>query len=251
MESVGGWLSEADGHLLIMISEFQRSTVRGDLFEIGAYEGRSAILLGYLAYGSDSFGVCDLFGNQAPELAAENERWYVGLDRARFEANYRRFHRNLPEIFQCRSSELESGSLGRRFRLVHIDGSHQYKNVKTDLALARAMLVDGGVVAIDDFRSAHTFGVAAAVWEEIVGAGLRPWCVGPEKLYGSWSGGAQGFHEFAEAELARVPSLRTSVEEVGAGPVMTVLPSDFGSVRSRGLLEVGRAYIRSRCGRGM
>lgn len=42
-------------------------------------------------------------------------------------------------------------------------------------------------MVLDDYRSPHTPGVAAATWEAVFCHGLRPICVTPEKLYGTWA----------------------------------------------------------------
>jgi hypothetical protein len=71
-------------------------------------------------------------------------------------------------------------------RFVHIDASHLYEHVAIDVDSAQKMLMPDGVVAFDDYRSTHTPGVAAAVWEAVFTKGLRPICVTPQKLYGTF-----------------------------------------------------------------
>jgi hypothetical protein len=66
---------------------------------------------------------------------------------------------------------------------VHLDGSHAYADVSRDLDLALELLAPGGVVCIDDYRTAHTPGVALATWEAVSEAALRPVCLTDSKLY--------------------------------------------------------------------
>jgi len=59
--------------------------------------------------------------------------------------------------------------------------------VRQDLASARTLLNERGVVVCDDIRSAHTPGVAAATWEAVVNDGLNPIVMSHAKLYSTWS----------------------------------------------------------------
>ena len=47
------------------------------------------------------------------------------------------------------STELADEGFGRSFRLVHVDGSHQYDVVRQDIATALELLVDGGIVVVE------------------------------------------------------------------------------------------------------
>ncbi|MCZ7431950.1 hypothetical protein [Streptomyces sp. WMMC1477] len=59
------------------------------------------------------------------------------------------------------------------------------------------MLAAHGIVALDDYRSEHCPGVAAATWEAVLNGGLDPVCVSGNKFYGTW-----GDPEPVRAELA-------------------------------------------------
>lgn len=51
---------------------------------------------------------------------------------------------------------------------------------------ARRLLRPSGVVVFDDYRTEHTIGTAAAVWEAVIRDDLRPICVSSMKFYGTW-----------------------------------------------------------------
>lgn len=72
-------------------------------------------------------------------------------------------------------------------RFIHVDGSHLYDHVAADIESARIALDDDGVVVFDDFRSEHTPGVSAAVWQAVTGSGLRPIALSAGKFYGTWA----------------------------------------------------------------
>lgn len=207
---VSGWFGHADAFALCAIDQAQRS-LRGNFLEIGVFKGRSAIFLGFLLKPGEDLVVCDPFGVEMEDAAnqAENECWFPGLDRRTFEDNYRMFHPVLPRILQCPSSEIPTFELDRSFRLIHIDGSHLYEQVRLDIATARSILIEEGIVTFDDWCSPEFPGVAAAIWEEVFGGGLVPLLCTNSKLYGTWCNDAQSMRNDVMAELASIPCVKT------------------------------------------
>lgn len=189
-DSIPGWLYPEDILIFQEINDVQgQDDVRGDLLEIGVYQGKSAILMGYFTRFDERLVVCDLFESPAKtsENRSENQLWYANLTRGLFEANYLRFHPELPSLVACPSTHLiRKARLKRNFRLVHIDGSHLYSIVQKDLHIARRLLIRNGIVVIDDYRSVHTPGVAAAAWQEVISGDLIPFCLTPMKMYATW-----------------------------------------------------------------
>lgn len=136
----------------------------------------------------ETFTVVDLFGRPAEtaDNTAENDASYADLTRPAFEANYLRFHEALPAVVEGLSSSVRSHVAPRTVRFAHIDGSHLYDVVRDDALAAREYMAEHGVVAFDDFRTAHAPGTAAAIWETVVTDGLVPIAVTDTKLYGVW-----------------------------------------------------------------
>ncbi|WP_228717905.1 class I SAM-dependent methyltransferase [Kitasatospora acidiphila] len=191
LDDVPGWFWPIDQQLFAWLLDRQSAAeTRGDLLELGSYLGRSAILIGRHLRAGETFTVCDLFDSEAPdgENAAEMTMSYRRtLTRTAFERNYLAFHSELPVIVQAPTSVLGDGRIGTgSCRFVHIDASHLYEHVAVDIRTAKAALGPDGIVVLDDFRSPHTPGVAAATWEAVFQQDLRPICVTPEKLYGTW-----------------------------------------------------------------
>ncbi|MFB7947140.1 class I SAM-dependent methyltransferase [Kitasatospora phosalacinea] len=190
-DDVPGWFFRADREVFSHLLDRQTAAgTTGDLLEMGAYLGRSAILLGSHLQSGETFTVCDLFDLDAPddENSAEMSMSYrETLTRRAFETNYRAFHPELPVIVQAPTSVLADGRIAAdSCRFVHIDASHLYEHVAGDIVVARDALAKNGVVALDDYRAPHTPGVAAAVWEAVFTLGLRPVLLTPEKFYGTW-----------------------------------------------------------------
>ncbi|MFJ8623843.1 class I SAM-dependent methyltransferase [Kitasatospora sp. NPDC093550] len=194
-DDIPGWFFSLDraafAHLLTAQSA---AGVTGDILELGSYLGRSAVLLGDHLRPGERLTVCDLFDSEAgdEDNAAEMAMSYrKTLTRSAFEANYLAFHRELPEIVQAPTSVLADGRIpAGSCRFVHVDASHLYEHVAGDIAVARAALAENGLVALDDYRSEHTPGVSAAVWEAVFTAGLRPVLLTPMKFYGTWGDAA-------------------------------------------------------------
>ncbi|WP_328873419.1 class I SAM-dependent methyltransferase [Streptomyces sp. NBC_00287] len=186
---VPGWFPALDQTLFTWFLQRQEALdQKGDLLELGAYMGKSAILLGRHLRPGETFTVCDLFENDAPDGAnqAETSKSYASLTRQAFERNYLAFHDALPRVIQGPSSVITQEVSPGTCRFVHIDASHLYEHVYDDIGAAQDLLVPEGIVVLDDFRSEHTPGVSVAAWEAVLNRGLRPVCLSTQKLYGTW-----------------------------------------------------------------
>lgn len=235
LDTVRGWLSPTDARLLRLADAAQRSAgVTGDILEIGAYEGKSAILLGFLARPGEEVVVCDLFDQAPADEAnrAESAYWYPDLSRSAFEANYVAWHGRLPTIVAQSSTEL--GRLGwpARFRLVHVDGAHTHDVVRADVATSRQLSVDGAIAVFDDYRREGLPGVAAAVWAAVADNGLVPVCLSGAKLYATW----------AEPDSALCRTFREHVRQSG-------LPVDNQPINGHEVLCVSASADQGRLAR--
>ncbi|MER5884223.1 class I SAM-dependent methyltransferase [Streptomyces sp. NPDC001941] len=239
---VKGWFFPADQ---LLFDWFLARQETGDLLEMGAYLGKSAIFMGERLREGERFTVCDLFDSPAPDASNDEEmnRSYATLTRRAFETNYRAFHASLPRIVQAPTSvvvsEVDPGSC----RFVHVDASHLYEHVDTDVDSARTLLAPDGIVAFDDFRAEHCPGVAAAVWGAVASKGLRPICITGTKFYGTWSDPSPWTGGLLDWLKDR-KDLWHGVEEVAGGPLIRI---NGKNAEPPGLPEVRR---RSRWRRG-
>lgn len=189
LSEVKGWFFTADQLMFDwFLAHQQERSAPGDLLELGAYMGKSAIFLGARLRAGERFTVCDLFDSPAEDASNSREmrKSYATLTRRAFEANYRAFHEELPTIVQGLSSavtdHVEEGSV----RFAHIDASHLHAHVHGDILAVRTLLTAHGVVVLDDYRAEHCPGVAAATWQAVANEGLRPICLTGTKFYGTW-----------------------------------------------------------------
>jgi predicted O-methyltransferase YrrM len=188
-DDVKGWFYARDQAVFTWLLDRQeRLEPPGDLLELGAFLGKSAILIGGHRRHGETFTVCDLFGSEPSDVAnrTENARSYKTLTRQAFESNYLAFHDDLPVIVQAATAEIIDHVGPGSCRFVHVDASHLWEHVRGDIQATRLLLRADGVVVCDDFRSEHTPGVAAAVWNAVGNGGLRPICVTGNKFYGTW-----------------------------------------------------------------
>ncbi|MER7844630.1 class I SAM-dependent methyltransferase [Kitasatospora sp. NPDC096077] len=191
LEDVPGWFWDHDRHSFEwFLGRQAKDGVTGDLMELGAYLGRSAIVIGEYLNPGETFTVCDLFDSDAPDDENSSEMnisYRKTLTRSAFETNYLAFHDELPEIIQAPTSVLAGGRVpAGAYRFIHIDASHLYEHVADDLRVARTALQEQGVVVLDDYRAQHTPGVAAATWEAVFNHGLKPIMLTECKFYGTW-----------------------------------------------------------------
>jgi hypothetical protein len=204
---IRGWFSRTDHRLFSGLLAAQADTPAGDLVEIGAFLGKSAVVIGEYLRPEERFVVIDLFGDlsllgESPEddaNRAENTKSYPRLTRDRFEANYLALHDQLPIVVQAPSDRIMEHVEPGTVRFVHVDASHLYEPVAEDCRSVKKMLRPDGVAAFDDWRNAKCPGVAAAIWESVVTDGLVPVAVSQNKLY--------AVHEGADDVLATLRAI--------------------------------------------
>ena len=190
LRAIPGWFWPVDMFLFLAVDKLQKMQhVTGDILEIGVYHGKSAVLLGNFLRSDEELMVCDTFDSESirEHNLSENQKYYANLQRQTFEKNFAQFHSQPPRIFACSSTDLiKYLHPSNRFRLIHIDGSHLYDVVREDIKLSRQLLQDNGVVVFDDYRSPHTPGVSAALWDAVLHQSLHPFCLSPSKMYAYW-----------------------------------------------------------------
>ncbi len=222
LNDVKGWFPSLDQVLFDrFLTRQERLGQHGDLMEMGAYMGKSAIFTAAYLRANERFTVCDLFDADAPDEknAAEARKSYSTLTRTAFEQNYLAFWDELPFVIQGPTSVVPDHVGADTCRFIHVDASHLYEHVAGDIGTARSTLVPGGLVVLDDFRSEHTPGVAAATWEAVFTRGLRPICLTTQKLYGTW-GDPEPIQDELLADEEWRKGMHTSVQEIAGSRVL-------------------------------
>ncbi|MFJ5546390.1 class I SAM-dependent methyltransferase [Streptomyces sp. NPDC093225] len=225
LDEVKGWFWPADQILFDWFLSRQNTSPSGggDLLELGAYMGKSAIFLGGYLKEGEEFTVCDLFDSPAEDASNDGEmrRSYATLTRRAFEANYRAFHDELPTVVQAVTAVLPDRVRPASCRFVHVDASHLYAHVRTDVETSRLLAAPGAVVVFDDFRAEHCPGVAAAVWGAVDARRLHVLCITQHKMYATWDDPEPLRTELAAFLTAR-EDLWHGVEEVAGAPLIRI-----------------------------
>ena len=192
IDSVVGHFLPIDVSLFRLLLDATADARPGDLAELGVLYGRSAVLIGSSRREGETFTVADLFGADPGDdhNAAENDSSYPGLTRAAFEENYRRLVGELPVVVEGLSHTIVDHARHGTHRFVHVDASHLHENVVRDIAAARILLAQEGVLVLDDIRTEHTPGVAAAAWQAVITSDLHPFAISPFKLYATFGDAA-------------------------------------------------------------
>lgn len=198
---IQGWF-EAHG-LFALIDTAQRDAgVHGDLFEIGAHHGKSAVVLGQMAAGTEAVGVCDIFDAQDGNISRSGSG-----DRETFQRNMERFApgRQL-HVHACLSTDLTAEQIGS-CRFFHIDGGHLAEEARSDLVLGAEVTVDGGAIVIDDPFRIEWPGVTEAIVTFLT---ERP----------DWASVALGFNKLV---LCRRPALELYAAAVDSDDVWSYI----------------------------
>lgn len=155
--NVEGWFFPIDAFLFAIIDEIQkREGIDGDLFEIGAHHGKTALFLARMACGEETVGVCDVFDAQELNVDHSGEGNRAVFDRHMRELAADSHVRVFPKL----SSMLTTDDTTTHCRFFHIDGGHRPEDVMSDLATALRALLPEGVVAVDDVFNPNWPGVS-------------------------------------------------------------------------------------------
>ena len=186
LESIEGWGIDANlARLFLNLNEYQRQRkTYGNLFEIGVHHGRSAVLLALMSSLGETAVFVDLFDRQDENVDLSGS------------GNLQIFKSNLAKwapgkialILQENSLNLDFAAveeLKDGVRFAHIDGAHYRAAVLNDIVKTRSVLIDGGIVVVDDFMHTGFPGVneaCNAYLEENTENKLEPVAIGMNKL---------------------------------------------------------------------
>lgn len=186
MHRVAGYLRTLDARIFSAVLAAQKADgLVGSVVEIGVHHGRSFILMALHRQAGESALAIDLF---------EDDEMYSD---AGGPGRFGHFHENCRRLrVELSSDEVLKGSsldltpddvLSRagRARFFSIDGGHGYEHVANDLALAQEVVLDDGVVVVDDFASPFWPEVTFATYDWLRGSGadFAPFAITQTKLY--------------------------------------------------------------------
>ena len=142
IDAIPGWFGFHSYALWRSLLDFQKAEgLRGDLFEIGVWRGRSAAVLASYQRAGETLYLCDL---KVDGEAAGAAFASVGAD---------------PKVVAISApstelpSRLDLRAMHHSMRWMHIDGEHTGPAVYGELEVAHQIVRPDGLVVIDDFFS--------------------------------------------------------------------------------------------------
>ena len=171
MHLIRGWFYKESAELFIWIDYIHKANnIKGNLLEIGAFHGKSAILLGLLA-NNETVGLCDIFRTQEDKETVTKHINVFFKDQ------------EFIKIYHKSSNDL-SDSESNNCRLFHVDGDHSYEQAYKDLKLASKSIIGQGIIIVDDFFNIDFPGVTEAASKILVeDKTLSPLLIGFGKLF--------------------------------------------------------------------
>lgn len=153
---VEGWLEHSAARGTDFLMRYQTARdIHGDVLEIGVYAGAYFLVLAWALAPPERAVALDIFEEGEPAIPSAQGKLEPFMD------NLRRFGPPFPTtVIQADSTTLKPSDVMlamqtttlNPFRWISVDGSHDPDSCYKDLVLARALLMDGGVIALDDWR---------------------------------------------------------------------------------------------------
>ncbi|KAL6049281.1 Cephalosporin hydroxylase [Balamuthia mandrillaris] len=202
-----GWMNPENAYFIAKVSCLQHQLgIFGSIGEIGVHHGLFFIALAHTALEGEPLFACDVFEQQ--NLNPDGS----GLgDKAKFNKNLR-IHGIDPEsvhIYASSSLSLTPQYFQQqhlpRFRLFSVDGAHTVNFTFSDLHVAACSLVQGGIVALDDWNNLEWLGVNEGGhlflhFAELHGIDLVPFYYGFNKLFLTTRSHHQRYLDFVMAD---------------------------------------------------
>lgn len=145
ISKVPGWLSKKEGTFLYRTAKEGPGT--GEIVEIGSWKGRSTIIL---AHGSKEAGrekvhAIDHFKGDPECGPMEGEAEFLNNVKNAGVSDW-----VVPMVMSSEEAAALWAKKPKPIRLLWIDGSHAYEDVKRDFLLWEPFVVPGGIIAMHD-----------------------------------------------------------------------------------------------------
>lgn len=184
--SIEGWLQPIHVRLIFDLTFHQHSMgIYGTVGEIGLYKGKFFFGIAGFAHKREPVLGIDLFGDHHLEANV-----YHGLKLSEFETLMKTYvgEINGIVILSKDSTQFVVSDYVRlkmpMIRYFSVDGAHQLEAILHDMNLVACLIVDGGVMVLNDFLNEEWLGVtAAAVMFTVSQNRLAPFLWIEKKLY--------------------------------------------------------------------
>lgn len=244
--TVSGWLAAESADVIRHLAVAQvEAGLKGGVGEIGIHHGKLFLLL-YLSLqdGERAFAL-DVFEDQQLNIDASGRG-----DKAMFMRNFDKIGGDVERltIFATDSCSVTSTDLyaaAGSLRLMSVDGGHTEDITHNDMQLAEELLLDEGILVLDDVYQERWPAVAAGAFRFILEPGrrLRPFAISPNKTYfcKSPAAAARYRNELASA----YPALRLSEAAMFGSDVLVLgRRTIVNRIRNHPLIENNPALYR-------
>ena len=184
-QQVHGWLHQYSAAFIADLSQLQcENGIGGAVGEIGVHMGRLFILLKLTVRENEGCFALDVFGEQHLNIDSSG----FG-DRDTFLRNVSRWTGDTDiTVMQSSSLDVKASDIVDavgQCRLVSIDGGHTEELVYHDIQLIESVLIERGVIILDDFFNEAWPGVAAGAAKYFLDPStkVRPFAISPNKVY--------------------------------------------------------------------
>lgn len=178
LDRMNGWFSPASHAIFSIFLKYQiQNKIKGNLCEIGVWEGKSASIICKNAQELEKIFLVDPLLNKYTESVMRN------ID------NICRTIPNNLVMCNIESDNLfsigEMRKLFHSFRFIHIDGCHTGSNIYSDLVTAEKLLTNDGIVVVDDYFNISYTQITEALYKYLYinPYSFRIFCVGFNKAY--------------------------------------------------------------------
>ena len=152
-DSIPGMIASSSGRNLFTLCYFQQE--KGDILEIGTWQGRSTVFLAYAALGSGNgkvWAVDHFKGNSGKEHQYVIEKEDLSDLKNGFKNNIHRAGlSSYVELLDMTNSKAARHIKDKSIRFLFIDGDHSKSGIEKDLKLFLPKLVDNAIIAFDDY----------------------------------------------------------------------------------------------------
>jgi hypothetical protein len=169
IELVPGWLDYKNAQLFLTLTDPQLLGI-GNFLEIGVFFGKSSVAIGYAKNDEEKIVLIDPFETLIDPSSNFDENSQISLYQdltLKKMLNFFKFaHKEQPEILIGSSKDILP-MLPYKFKFIHVDGAHNYVDVKKDIYFSLELLSEIHIIVFDDYMHSEYPGVTQAINEAI------------------------------------------------------------------------------------
>lgn len=144
ISSMNGWFDSFSLTIFDILLNLQSNNeIFGNILEIGVWEGKSASTFVDMLQDREKIFLIDPILKKKKDIIITNFNKIIDISDEDFL-----FFEMTSEDFK---TKILTKDIIHSFRFIHIDGNHTAEGIYKDLELADLLLLDNGIVAIDDF----------------------------------------------------------------------------------------------------